>query len=278
RVKKFAVTTIEGYRSAISSVQPRVGSDQTLSDVLKAFSQEAPAAAPRVVNWNLDVVLKFLRSSEFEPLDKASLRSLTIKTLFLLALASARRMGELQAISKDVGFRSGCVQLSYLLSFVAKNETRAHPIDRVFSIKGLAPLVSPRDRDILNCPVRALKEYVSRVLHLRDGHQHLFCSVSKPSRPISKNAISFFIRDLVRRAHEGVPSDCLPLFKVRAHDVRAVATSFAFLRNVPLQSIIDTVNWKTNSVFASHYLKDLAFQYGDCHSLGPIVVTNSVLT
>ena len=88
----------------------------------------------------------------------------------------------------------------------------------------------------------------------------------------------FFIRDLVRRAHDAVPNDCLPLYKVRAHDVRAVATSFAFLRNVPLQSIIDTVNWKTNSVFASHYLKDLAFQYGDCHSLGPLVATNSILT
>ena len=242
REKKLAPRTIEGYRSAISSVQPRVGTDKTLSELIKAFSQQAPPRSPKLVGWNLDVVLKYLRSSDFEPLCDASLRNLTVKCLFLVSLATAKRMSEIQAISKDVGFRSGGAQLSYLLSFIAKNETRAHPIPRVFEVKGLAALVGPQERDVLNCPVRALKEYVARVKHLRSGHRNLFCSISSPSRPLSKNSISFFMRDLVTKSHESVPRDCLPLYKVRAHDIRAVATSYAFLRNVPLQSIIDSVN------------------------------------
>ncbi|MEL7079454.1 MAG: hypothetical protein AAGM46_26490 [Cyanobacteria bacterium J06582_2] len=277
QVKKLSVPTIEGYRSAIASVQPGVGTDQTVSDLLKAFSQEAPVSDRKIISWNLDVVLVFLRGPQFEPIGQSSLRSLTMKTLFLVALATARRMSELQALSMKVGFRDDGAQLSYLLSFVAKNETRAHPIPRVFQVKGLAHLVADSPGDFVNCPVRALREYCRRVKSLRAGHVNLFCAVRNPARPMSKNGISFFLREVILKAHESCPVDSMPLCRVKAYDVRSVATSFAFLRNVPLQDIIDSVAWKTQSVFACNYLKDISFLYGDGHSLGPVVSAGFVV-
>ena len=49
--------------------------------------------------WDLSKVLQYLVTSAFEPLSQASFRALTLKTLFLLALATAKRVGELQALS-----------------------------------------------------------------------------------------------------------------------------------------------------------------------------------
>ena len=49
-----------------------------------------------------------LKSSIFEPLRQASLRDLTRKTLFLVALASAKRVSELQALSRTGVFFLGC--------------------------------------------------------------------------------------------------------------------------------------------------------------------------
>ena len=95
---------------------------------------------------------------------------------------------------------------------------------------------------------------------------------------MTKNGMSFFLKDLIRKAHDEIPAERLQLFRLQARDVRSVATSFAFLRNVPLREIIETVSWKTNSVFASSYLKDLSFSYGDALSLGPIVAANSVVS
>ena len=44
----------------------------------------------RPPTWDLIKVLDFLRFSVFEPLANASLRDLTRKTLFLVALATAK--------------------------------------------------------------------------------------------------------------------------------------------------------------------------------------------
>ena len=45
-------------------------------------------------------MLEYLRSPVFEPLSLSSLRNLTRKTLSLVALATAKRVGELQALSR----------------------------------------------------------------------------------------------------------------------------------------------------------------------------------
>ena len=56
------------------------------------------------------------------------LRLLTQETLFLVALATAKRVGELQALSTQVAFQDNNVVLSYLLDFVAKTETPTNPL------------------------------------------------------------------------------------------------------------------------------------------------------
>ena len=63
----------------------------------------------------------------------------------------------------------------------------------------------------------------------------MWSSVKNPSRPLSKNALSFFLRDVFREAHAKVPEELLGVMKVKAHEIRAVSTSLAFKKNVSLE-------------------------------------------
>ena len=76
--------------------------------------------------WDLSKVLQYLVTSAFEPLSQASFRALTLKTLFLLALATAKRVGELQALSSLVAFVGADACLSYIPQF-CRQVGVAHP-------------------------------------------------------------------------------------------------------------------------------------------------------
>ena len=94
-------------------------------------------------------MLTYLVSPAFEPLSQASFRALTLKTLFLLALATAKRVGELQALSSIVTFVGGDACLSYIPQFVAKSESLTRSIPRSFLVKSLADFAAGLDIDLL---------------------------------------------------------------------------------------------------------------------------------
>jgi hypothetical protein len=51
--------------------------------------------------WDLSLVLRALMEEPFEPMDRASLKNITLNTVFLVALATARRRSELHALSYE---------------------------------------------------------------------------------------------------------------------------------------------------------------------------------
>ena len=85
-----------------------------LRDLRHSFRLEHPLSSSRVPPWDLSRVLSFLCGPPFEPLSSCSLRELTRKVLFLLALATARRVSELHAVSSVVSFSGGDLFLSFL--------------------------------------------------------------------------------------------------------------------------------------------------------------------
>ena len=100
--KNLGVSSIRGYRSMLSAVfrfqLPSLSSHPVLRDLLRSFCLESAESQLRPQAWDLSLVLRFLNTSTFEPLSAAPLRALTQKVLFLLALATAKRVGELQAL------------------------------------------------------------------------------------------------------------------------------------------------------------------------------------
>ena len=107
----LSVSSLRGYRSVLSAVfrfhLPSLSSDPVIRDLLRSFRLSSAEHVLRPPAWDLSKVLTYLVSPAFEPLSQASFRALTLKPLFLLALATAKRVGELQALSSVVTFVAG---------------------------------------------------------------------------------------------------------------------------------------------------------------------------
>ena len=105
------------YRSMLSGVfrfvLPEISSHFVLQYLLHSFLLERLVSSSRVPLWDLSRVLSFLRGPLFAPLSSCPLQELTRKVLFLLALVTTRRVGELQAVSSVISFSA--VMCTYLI-------------------------------------------------------------------------------------------------------------------------------------------------------------------
>ena len=182
RSKKLSVSAVMGYRSMLSavfrSVLPEISTSTVIHDLLRSFRVEAPIRSVTPPSWDLLKVLEFLKSPVFEPLNQASLRDLTQKTLFLTALASAKRVSELQALSRTVSSSSSAAAVSYVPEFLAKTESAVRPLPRTFAIQSLSDFVAGLPDEMLLCPVRALSEYVAEDVTLCQQASKALCVVS----------------------------------------------------------------------------------------------------
>ena len=253
---------------------PDLSTSSVIRDLIRFFSIQRPLRKVSPPDWDLDLVLKALRLSPYEHLAEASFRDLTKKALFLLSLATAKRVSELQALSHKVARVGGDLSLAYLPGFVAKTESESNPLPRSFLLKSLKDFVGNLEEESLLCPVRALKFYLSKTRDILMRPANLFVSPRCRQRAITKNAISFFLREAVSgagavRAGEGQP--------LRAHSIRGVSTSIAFNKNWSVKQVLSAATWRSNSVFASFYLKDIAYIWEECKSLGPFVAAGQVV-
>ena len=173
-----------------------------------------------------------------------------------------------------MAFLGGDASLSYVPTFVAKTESASNPIPRSFLVKSLADFVGNLEEDRLLCPVRALQFYRRATSDIVPRPSTLFVSPSKRTKSISKNAISFFLRETISGAGALSAGEGQSL---RAHSIRGVSTSMAFHRNWSVSQVLKAATWKSNSTFSSFYLKDVAYVWDDCHSLGPFVSAGQVI-
>ena len=285
RSLSLSYSSITLYRSMLSGVfrfiLPELSSHFVLHDLLRSFRLERPLPSSRVPPWDLLLVLRFLRGPPFEPLSSCSLRDLTQKVLFLVSLAIACRVGELQAVSRDVSLSGSSLSLSlsYLPEFRAKTESSANPLPRSFCVRSLSDFVGGLPDELLLCPVRTHRLYLSHVSSVSPRPR-------TPSRSLSKNAITFFLRDVIFRAYSSpsssssssslsLPSSSTSVF--RAHSVREVAASWAFSRSAPLSSILAAATWSSSPVFTSFYLIDVQFSSSLGFGLGPVVAAGNVI-
>ena len=279
RFPNLSYSSIASFRSMLSSafrfVLPELSSHPVLHDLLRSFRIERPLPSSRLPSWDLLKVLSLLREPPFEPLSSCWLRDLTRKVLFLLSLATARRVGELQAVSSAVFSSGGDLYLSYLPEFRAKSESFAHPLPRSFRVRSLRDFVSSLPGELSLCPVCALQVYIQRTSSLSPRPRSLFVSPRSPSRPLSKNALSSFLRSVILLSFPS-PS-AAPSASSHAHSVRGMATFAAFSRNVPLASILSAATWSSSTVFTSFCLRDVQFSSSSGSSLGPVVAVGAVV-
>jgi hypothetical protein len=94
---------IKGYKSALATSLRLIGCWENVWDDTCMTAQRCMSVARLRVKvqsprWNLSLVLRALMEEPFEPMDRASFKNITLRTVFLVALATAQRMSELHAL------------------------------------------------------------------------------------------------------------------------------------------------------------------------------------
>ena len=257
--------------------------DTALRDLLRNLSLERPRAAKTFPEWDLALVLRCLMRSPFEPLQAATVRNLTYKTVFLLSLASSHRRSEIHAIAfKHTAFSrgDGSAYLTTYPEFLSKTQ-RPHASREPIKIPALAPTL---DRDLPDrnlCPVRALKYYVERSKRpfLRRERKKLFLPLRESNpREITAATISQWVKATVKQAYEltGQSEELKRLAGIRTHELRALSTSWAFEVGTSLEMVLQAGRWRSQSCFSDFYLRNCVDMADGMCALGPVVAAQQV--
>ena len=81
-------------------IHPLTSAKMKISLVSWIVSTDRPKGRRGIPSWNLSLVLHQLTKAPFKPIKEASLKHLTFKTVFLLALGSDKRRSEIHAWQK----------------------------------------------------------------------------------------------------------------------------------------------------------------------------------
>ena len=182
-------STIDGYRTAIvDTLGPaglHISQSSDLNRLLSSIHRDCPKSSRNLPKWNLSVGLNELTKAPFEPMKDTDLKHLTLKTAFLLALASSKHHSEIYAwVANKVSNLGQWEKVALFPSsdFIAKKPTSKRRFlkcasgDSLFWIKSLDRQLK-EDRTL--CPLRALRYYLDRTKDLRGSQSLLFISFKK---------------------------------------------------------------------------------------------------
>ena len=152
---------------------------RVISDLMASFKTQRPRRAPSLPDWDVTFVLYSLSKAPFEPLTEITLQRLTLKTFFLVLLASGRRRSDVHALDVsrvEFNDHDGSVTLYPARDFLPKTKaaTEGSAAFSPIIIPSLTDMVGQNEPDACLCPVRALSEYLSRTKAHRRGRNRVF--------------------------------------------------------------------------------------------------------
>ena len=159
----------------------------------------------RPLAWDVALVLQSLTGASYEPLRTCDERFLAQKTLFLLALALAKHISELHALSYCVSHSRGWAEVffSFIPGFVAKTQD---PSSLASWFEGFTVPALPNARNNRNgrllCPVRAVRHYLDCTAAHRPRCERLFVTAGSSKKEISKTTVSFWLWKTISRAYQ----------------------------------------------------------------------------
>jgi integrase len=261
REKGAAASTLTVYVAALGAFLGEragggtLGSDRRIILLLRGARRQRPPARPIVPKWDLQLVLNSLMQGPYEPPDRASVAQWSRKTAFLVALCSGARGGELAGLGAldRVHLQDDCATLRPAPGFVPKVGS-ARNVNRVIRLVAYSPETATRRRGedySLLCPLRALRIYLDKTRRVRRCDR-LFVAYAawREGQPIRAPTMATWLRQVIIDAYvvAGIPA---PL--VRAHSIRATATSLAELGGASMEDICEAATWAGPNTFARHY-------------------------
>jgi hypothetical protein len=239
-VKNFAWSTVGVHRSAVSSIlqplaSPSVGEHPLIVRFMRAlFLRRPPAIRPRWT-WDVATVLACIRDWGLAP--TLTLRKLTWKLAFLVAIFSARRVADLTLLHISPHYLQRTAQAAVFQPiFGAKQDRPGHQNPLV--------VLKRYETDLRLCPVAHLDNYLT-CTESADRPPNLFLTTVLPQGIAARNTIKRWIISVLSEA--GVEGS--------AGSTRAAAASYALASNITLRSVLEAADWSRGTTLFRHYVR-----------------------
>ena len=262
-VNNMQYRTVTGYRSALRlplywscGLEIRTGvSDQFLRGL---YNMKPPVKSAPMPVWNINILLSYLQTGRFEPLDSTSFLSITQKTLCLLLLSSGRRISEIANVSRShcVGHAGRSLSLDWVPGFSPKHDD---PGFRPAS-PSISFLASDLSTDLSLCPVRAYNIYlsVSQVwldqLEPQDRHPFLWVQPGNKLQLSIRQLSNMFIKvvkDALREA--GLPLG----IKIGPHQMRKLGASLSHKVGQDEDHVRKVMGFSSMGILRKNYIADV---------------------
>ncbi|XP_077349244.1 uncharacterized protein LOC143997483 [Lithobates pipiens] len=259
--KGLAVSTLKVQVAALTVfLEKSVASDPLVIRFFRALKRSRPAPVKVFPRWDLSVVLQSLTKGPFEPLVEASLRFLTLKTVFLIAIVSARRISELNALS---------IKEPYLSIFPDRVilRTDAKFLPKVASVQNrIQDIVLPtfcvnpkgnKETSFHTLDVRrTLLSYLERTESFRRSDSlFVLFSGRKKGFQASKVTLARWLKLAISEAYS--QAGLSPPAGICAHSTRALASTWAERAGATPEQICKAATWSSFHTFVKHYRLDL---------------------
>ena len=246
--------TICVYRSMLSNVLSpvdgkNIGEHPSVVRLLKGVFNTRPPKKQLVPEWDLELVLKVLKGTPFEPMRKAPLKLVTYKFVLLLAIVTARRVSDLSHLAIGEFCRIQNSTITFLPTNLAKADDPSHFLKEIVISSFPDKLLDVR---------RMMMYYLKATEKLRlssKDPRSLFRCLSKPYNPVSSQTISKWISSAIRLCYEVSEHSDIP--SARAHSVRAIAPNWALYKGASKETIMEAADWRNQTSFIRHYLRHL---------------------
>ena len=238
--------SLNSRRSAISAFHitiegEKVGQHPLVSKLLKALFNARPPQPRYAIQWDVDQVLQYIKS--LGPNSTLSDKDLSFKVAMLLALASAGRSSELNAL--DLRYMA---DKEDVITFTLGKPTKS----RKFGSAPLSVSFHALKEDPTLCVVQTIRAYVQRSNLWRKRNvlskNQLLLSYIEPHKPVVSCTIAGWLIKTLKSA--GINTE-----EFKAHSIRGAVTSKAQAKGLSCKEIMEVANWSKATTFKRHYLR-----------------------
>ncbi len=182
--RRLSPSTLKVYVAAIAAHHDAVdgrslGKHDLIVRFLKGTRRMNPSRPPLVPSWDLSIFLAGLQRGPFEPLDSVELKFLSLKTAFLTALTSIKRVGDLQAVFGKR--RVPCVRAG-LLSRCLETWIRAQGSHHAIPRSGGEPASTALGGGRSSLSVAVSRKSIAHIRDPHPEHQKLRAALCLPQR------------------------------------------------------------------------------------------------
>ena len=224
------------------------GKDPHVSRVLKGIFRERPKIPKRLVNYDTNIVIRYIGNLPCN--NKLLLEELTLKLTTFLCILSGQRSQSIGALFPKHMHKSETTFTFYIPKIIKTTTPRFHQEPLEFE-------AFPQERKL--CVHTWLSDYLLRTEGIRENfgmeNTTLILSYQYPHHPVKSATLARYVKNFLGQAG-------IDLTVFTAHSTRSASSSKANNLGLSLKDISKAAGWKGHSTFQQFYKFPIQKNFG----------------